>query len=148
MRNRMILVPALLFAGVMIAAATPRGGMMGAMGPRGAVAAEEVELTGRLRLAADQLPMLIVDGDEYTLHIPPFLATEMEVRDGQLMTVTGLVAESVSRDLLSRTSRVMVRAVQIDGTDYVAPFPRGHMLPGRSRDPQPADRFGGRRWAE
>ncbi|TVQ16980.1 MAG: hypothetical protein EA382_19415 [Spirochaetaceae bacterium] len=129
MKYRVVLVLLLLGALAVGVSAQPRGGMagpMGAHGPMGAGGmfggqAEEVELSGQLRLAAGELPVLVSGGTEYVLRIMPVLAAEFDARSGQQVTVAGYLSETRSRDLLTTTRSVMVRSIQIGGTTYVVP---------------------------
>ena len=132
MKHRVILVLVLFGALVVGVSAQPRGGMMGPMGAHGGAAggwaadeAEEIELTGQLRLAADELPVLVSGGTEYVLRIAPVLAAEIEVRNGQQVTVSGSLFETRSRDLLSTTRSVMVRSIRIGSNTYVLPAAAG-----------------------
>ncbi len=119
MRVRIMLVVALMVAVAFAASAQMHAGAGQAAGNADV---EEIELTGRLRLERDQLPVLTVDGREYTLRIAPALSAEFEVRNGQEVSVSGFLLERPSRDLLGTTSIVMVRAIEVGGTRYVMPM--------------------------
>lgn len=118
MRRTTLFVMVLMLAVVFSASAQMRGG---AVGPRGGGSFEEVELAGRLRLAANELPVLISGGQEYTLRIPPALSAEFSVSNGQQATVSGYLIERASFDLLGTQRVVMVRAIEVGGTRYVMP---------------------------
>lgn len=89
---------------------------------------EEVSLTGMLNLQEGRLPLLQADGMEYVLMIPPALAAELDVEDGERITVEGVSVERQSQDLLGSTTYVAVRVVQIGSDRFVAvgPVPGGY----------------------
>ena len=116
MKRTTILVIALALVVVFSASAQRRGGMMG---PAGDV--EEVELSGRLRLISNELPVLVSGADEYTLRISPVLSSEFTATDGQQVSVSGFLMERPSRDLLGTSRNVMVRTIEIGGSRYVMP---------------------------
>ena len=103
--------------------AQARGGMMGP-----AASAEEVELTGRLRLVRDEFPVLVSGANEYVLRISPVLSSEFQVTNNQQVSVSGVMVEHQSRDLLGTTRTVMVRSIDVGGTRYV--MPRGGAMMG------------------
>lgn len=128
MKYRVVLILVLFGALAVGVSAQPRGGMMGPMGATGGWAgaeSEEVELTGQLRLAADELPVLVSGGTEYVLRIAPALAAEFQARNGQQVTVSGYLFETRSRDLITTTRSVMVQSIEIGGTKYVLPAQAG-----------------------
>ena len=104
------------------AAAQARGGAF--MGTPGATP-EEVELSGRLQLQSGELPVLVSDGQEYTLRIAPALSAELDVTSGQQASVSGFLVERQSLDLMGSERVVMVRSIEVGGTKYV--MPSGHM---------------------
>ncbi|TVQ37520.1 MAG: hypothetical protein EA384_11675 [Spirochaetaceae bacterium] len=132
--KRTALFGLVLLAVVTLAAgAQARGGMTG---PRSAAQIDEVELTGRLVLAENELPVLVSGGVEYTLRIPPALSTELQVSSGQQAAISGYLVERASFDLLTTQRQVMVRSMEVGGTRYVLPADaRGgrHMM-GDRRD--------------
>ena len=122
MKRQIILVLLVAIAATATVSAQARGGMMGP-----AASAEEVELTGRLRLVRDQLPVLVSGADEYVLRISPALSSEFQVTNNQQVSVSGVMVEHQSRDLLGTTRTVMVRSMEVGGTRYVMPS-RGAMM--------------------
>lgn len=134
MKRRIVLAVGFMMVVALVAGAQMRGGAVGSFAAPGFSEAEEVELTGRLKLERDQLPALVAAGREYTLRIAAALSAELEVADGQEVTVSGYLMERASRDLLGTTTIVMVRAVEAGGTRYVMPA-MGHMRMGA---PQPS----------
>lgn len=108
--------------------------------------AEEVELTGRLILAADEVPKLSAGGTEYLLRIAPALVADAEVRNNATVTVEGRLVEIARRDLLGVDRHVIVTAIEIGGTRYVLSDADllGRMAGRRSAGPMMMDRrFGG-----
>lgn len=93
--------------------------------------AEEVELTGRLRLVEDEAPVLVASGTEYVLHIAPAMATEIEVSNNQQVTVEGFAIERPSMDLLGTDTIVHVRVMEVGNDRYILPFdPAGPRMAG------------------
>ena len=139
MKRTALFVIVMLVAVVFAATAQARSGFVG---PRSGVEFDEVELRGLLRLAENELPIMVSAGVEYTLRIPPALSSELQVSGGQQVNVAGYLVERASFDLLSTQRLVMVRSIEIDGTKYVLPADgfggrRGrtpHAAPGRSDD--------------
>lgn len=97
------------------------GGGIGGPGFGTATDTEEIELTGRLRLADGEFPVLIAEGTEYTLHIAPALAAEIEVSNNQQVTVEGYAVENPSFDLLGSDAIVRVRTIEIGNDRYILP---------------------------
>lgn len=126
MKRQIILVLLVAIAATATVSAQARGGMMGP-----AASAEEVELTGRLRLVRDQLPVLVSGANEYVLRISPALSSEFQVTNNQQVSVSGFMVEHQSRDLLGTTRAVMVRSMEVGGTRYVMPS-RGPMMGGEA----------------
>jgi len=112
-----------------------RGGAPGAqgfgrgIGPVATADADEVELTGRLRLAEDEAPILVASGTEYILHIAPAIAAEIEVSNNQQVTVEGVAVERPSMDLLGSDTIVHVQVMEVGNDRYILPAqpagPRG-----------------------
>ena len=109
----------------------------------GAADAEEIELTGRIRLAEEQAPVLVVDGREYTLRIPPSIVREIEVTNNREVTIEGFAVERASFDLLGNETVVHVRVFQIDDDRYIATGPPGRCN-GSRRDRAPGAERGDR----
>lgn len=82
---------------------------------------EESDLTGRLQLAENEVPVLVVGADEYQLMIPPILAAEIEVENNERISVTGYTTEFANPDLLGSTKVMHVRAIEADGERVVLP---------------------------
>lgn len=105
---------------------------------------EETTLSGRLALAEGELPVLVVGAASYTLRIPPVLAGELEVSNNASVTVTGMLRETPSRDLLTTNRVVMVRVFETGGTRHVlsGDMGRGAMGPpaDNRRPAQPENR--------
>ena len=89
----------------------------------GATDAEEVRLTGRIRLTEDEPPVLVADGEEYTLRIARSLVGEIEVTDNREVTVEGVAFERPSYDLLGSDTIVHVRVFQVGDDRYIASEP-------------------------
>ena len=89
----------------------------------GATEAEEVRLTGRIRLVEDEFPVLVVDGEEYTLRISPSLVGEIEVTNNREVSVEGFAIERSSYDLLGSDTIVHVRVFQVGDERYIASEP-------------------------
>ncbi len=151
MKHRILMVLVLISTVAFAASAQMRGGMMQMHGGAGAGFPGEtdevtqVELTGQLRLEANRLPVLVADGEEYTLQMPHALSAELEVSDGQTVQVSGYRFERPSRDLLGPVTTVMVLSIEVDGTRYIMPMmgPDGHR--GNGRQPRGGHRHGGAR---
>jgi hypothetical protein len=82
---------------------------------------EETELAGRLQLAENERPVLVVGANRYQLMIPPALAAEIEVENNERISVTGYETEFSNPDLLGNTKVVRVRAIEADGEKVVLP---------------------------
>jgi hypothetical protein len=82
---------------------------------------EESDLTGRLQLAENEIPVLVVGADQYQLMIPPALAGEIDVENNERISVTGYATEFASPDLLGNTKVFHVRAIEADGEKVVLP---------------------------
>lgn len=139
MKRRMVLAAALMAVVVLASSAQMRERGGAAIDTPGLTEAQEVELTGRLRLERDQLPVLVAADREYTLRIAPALGAELDVATGQEVAVAGYLMERASRDLLGTTAFVMVRAIEVNGTRYVMPV-IGHMRGDVPRTSGPAPR--------
>lgn len=81
--------------------------------------AEEVELSGTIQITEDELPVLKVGSDEYTLMIPPALATEIEVQNNARVQITGYAFEGRNFDLTGNDQIVHVRILQIGNNRYI-----------------------------
>ncbi|HKK49695.1 MAG TPA: hypothetical protein VJ932_11405 [Alkalispirochaeta sp.] len=90
---------------------------------------EETELAGRLQLAEDEFPVLVVGTNRYQLMIPPALAAEVDVENNERIEVTGFAREIANPDLLTSTSVIHVRAIEADGERVILP----DGVAGRSR---------------
>ena len=84
-------------------------------------ALEETDLAGRLQLAKDELPVLVVGTDRYQLRIHPTLAAEVDVENNERIEVTGFANEFADPDLLGTTKVFHVRAIEADGERVVLP---------------------------
>lgn len=82
---------------------------------------EETELAGRLQLAENERPVLVVGAEQYQLMIPPVLAAEIDVENNERISVTGYTTEFANPDLLGSTKVVRVRSIQADGKTVVLP---------------------------
>ncbi|TVR04593.1 MAG: hypothetical protein EA403_04675 [Spirochaetaceae bacterium] len=138
MKRIMMVLVLVAVAATVTVSAQARGGMMGP-----AASAEEVELTGRLRLVREQLPVLVSGTNEYVLRISPALSSEFQVTNNQQVSVSGFMVEHQSRDLLGTTRTVMVRSMEVGGTRYVMPN-RGSMMGGDAWGGRRSPRDGGR----
>jgi hypothetical protein len=140
--KRIITISALLVVlSAGLVAAQPFGGVGPCGGGAWATGAEEAPelqtLEGRLQLEQESRPVLLVDGEQYTLMIPPVIAQELSVRDGQTITVEGYVASVAGRDLLGDDQYVRVQAVEAGGTRVVMPEGFGPMSGARAGRPGP-----------
>lgn len=100
------------------------GGAMGAM-RQGAMMGfagdvEESELSGTLQLAEGTAPKLVVDSETYTLVIPPTLAGEVSVDNGDTIQVTGFAFECPNADLLGVENVMHVRVLQVGNDRYIS----------------------------
>jgi len=82
--------------------------------------AEEVELTGTLQLSEGETPVLKVGTSEYSLFIPPMIASEIDVQNGTRVQVTGLSFSAPNPDLVSNETIVHVRILQIGNDRYIS----------------------------
>jgi hypothetical protein len=82
---------------------------------------EETELSGRLQLAENEIPVLVVGTESYQLMINPTLASEVEVENNERISVSGYVTEFSDPDLLGTTKVVHVQAIEADGIRVVLP---------------------------
>ncbi len=85
------------------------------------VEVEEVQRTGRLVLAENEFPAMTVGSVTYTLRIHPALIDEVNLRNGQEITVTGDLVEMKSPDLLTTYRVIHVATLESGGTKFVAP---------------------------
>ncbi|TVR51170.1 MAG: hypothetical protein EA426_20230 [Spirochaetaceae bacterium] len=133
MKRTALMVVVLIVAAAVSATAQMqmRGGMVG----RSAAPGEDVELTGRLRLVKDELPVLIVGATEYTLRIAPALSAEFTVSNNQQVSLSGYLVERTSRDLLGTSRTVMVQSITIGASTYVMPQTAAGMMRGREAAP-------------
>lgn len=93
----------------------------GGAGGFGAGEVTDFEAEGRLILEEGVLPRLATDGTEYTLRIAPAIAAEIEVTNGETVSVDGGMVTLRGPDLVSTERIVFVRAIEADGTRVVAP---------------------------
>lgn len=119
----MMVVGAVAMAQPFGQATGPGAGMRGAW----VESSEEVSLTGRLVLAADEFPRLVSGGSEYQLRIAPWLSDEVDLTNNETISVEGYATTVASFDLLSDETVVHVSAIEADGTRVVMPD-RGMMM--------------------
>lgn len=89
---------------------------------------ELVTLTGQLILQEDQWPQLESGGEVYKLMYPPFIDLEIDVQDGQQITVQGYVFEKPDCDCDedgSDKKHLHVTKAIIDNKEYILPMGRG-----------------------
>ncbi|MDA3950067.1 MAG: hypothetical protein PF508_12725 [Spirochaeta sp.] len=82
---------------------------------------EETDLAGRLQLAENEIPVLVVGADRYQLMIHPTLAAEVDVENNERIEVSGFATEFSDRDLLGTTRVIHVRAIEADGQRVILP---------------------------
>lgn len=85
---------------------------------------EEVELSGVLRLAEGERPVLVVGSREYVLALHPALTQDLDVSSGERVSLEGVMIERDSFDLISTITVVRVHAIEADGTRHVLATPR------------------------
>lgn len=147
-----IAVVLLVMTTVIVVARPHRGAMDREMMDRGMMDQPETSLTGRVILAEDTAPQLMVAGDAYTLRMPRMLPEGVQIQNNSTMTMHGVVREISSRDLLTTERTMMVRAVEHNGerldlmpASHRATTQRGPATPAPRRDMNPRQQDMGRR---
>ena len=82
-------------------------------------------LTGVLKLG-DAAPILLSGGEEYLVMVPPFAVPEIELEDGQEITLEGYVHEGFGRFADEDEQVIRVTKAIIDGQEYEIDFGRGN----------------------
>ncbi|MDA3951237.1 MAG: hypothetical protein PF508_18665 [Spirochaeta sp.] len=82
---------------------------------------EESEIAGRLQLAENEIPVLVVGAERYQLMIHPTLASEVDVENNERIEVSGYATEFSDPDLLGTTKVLHVQAIEADGVRVVLP---------------------------
>jgi len=98
---------------------------------------DTVTITGTVSFDDWPHPEITYRGTTYELIAPRFEAEDLEIKDGDEITIEGIVVERPESDA---TYLKVVRAV-IDGEEYNVPF-RG--MPGARAGGMPGDGYGGR----
>lgn len=139
-----IAVVLLVMTTVVVVARPHRGAMDRGVMDRGMMDQPETSLTGRVILAEDTAPRLMVAGDAYTLRMPRMLPEGVQIQNNSTMTMYGVVREISSRDLLTTERTMMVRAVEQNGerldlmpAGHRATVQRGPATPAPRRDMNP-----------
>ncbi len=110
---------------------------------------EKLTLTGTLSLTGEWHPVLLSGGKEYELMVPRFLAANLDVKDGEQVSVEGYVVQGMRRGGQDDDDiDLFVTKATIKGKEYDLSQYRGQMMGGRGAGPrgwQPGTR-GGRAW--
>jgi len=87
----------------------------------GSFSPETVELTGTISLNADGFPVLRSGGEEYVLMYPYFLDDDLEIQEGDEISVEGFLAPHPRRAEDDDATYVRVTKAIIDGEEYEIP---------------------------
>jgi hypothetical protein len=118
--NRLIAALLLILAGTTAAFAS------GAQEAPRPFAEEELStLTGVLKLG-DTAPVLVSGGEEYLVMVPPFAVPDIELEDGQEITLEGYVHEGFGRFADEDEQVIRVTKAIIDGEEYEIDLGRGN----------------------
>ncbi len=105
---------------------------------------ETVSLTGTVKVSVFP-PVLIADGVEYKIMVPPWAASNISIKDGQEITLEGFLHNGHFGRYAAETAEenvLMVTKAIIDGEEYVLDMPgpyddhhggRGDMMAGRPK---------------
>ncbi len=103
--------------------------------------AETVTLTGTVKVSVFP-PVLVADGVEYKIMVPPWAAADISIKDGQEITLEGFLNDDCFGRYSAETDEdniLMVTKAIIDGQEYEIDMPgpggfdhhgRGGMRPG------------------
>jgi hypothetical protein len=79
--------------------------------------AETATLTGTISISSFP-PVLTADGKEYYVMVPPWAVDDVELTDGQEITVEGFVHQGYGRFAAPGSNVIAVTKAVIDGTEY------------------------------
>lgn len=88
---------------------------------------QSLELTGKVSLKEDFHPVLDVSGTKYALMVPGWRWLDVDVSEGQTVTVRGYSVEGAPCDG-DEEAAVFVTSAVIDGKEYQAPDGPGFMM--------------------
>lgn len=120
---------------------------------QGSFSPEIMELTGTVMIDDEGFPVLKSGNEEYVLMYPNFLDDEIDVQDGDEVTVEGFIAPHPRRGTANDVTYLRVTKATIDGEEYEIPYgPRDGgrrsggkgFGPGRGGCCDDDDRFQGR----
>lgn len=100
---------------------------------------ELIELTGIVDFPGYGHLELVADGETYELMVPFFLLDEVDIEDGETVTVKGFLVPGPRWGEDDDEKHLAVTEATVDGEEYELGFARGYMR-GRMAD----NRFGGR----
>ena len=111
---------------------------------------ERTTLTGKIDLSDVNLPKLIVGEKTYELIIPYRLAFDIDIKDGDEITIQGFEVPAYRRTVDSESNNLMVTGATFKGTDYdlnmmnYGPTAAYGPRPGMMNNYSPANRRPGR----
>ena len=79
--------------------------------------AENATLTGTISITSFP-PVLTADGKEYYVMVPPWAADDIEITDGQKITLEGYIHQGYGRFAAPGSSVIAVTRAVIDGNEY------------------------------
>jgi hypothetical protein len=105
-------------------------------------ASEKVTLTGNVYLEGELHPLLKSGGKEYELMVPPYLVTQIDIKEGAEIKVEGYTvpgmgwrwqAEDADADIEIMVTKATVNGKEYDLSEYAGPMGgRGGMMDGRA----------------
>ena len=92
---------------------------------------EDISVTGAIQFTLSHPKLVSSNGDEYSLLYPMFLADNIEINDGDNITVVGQIVPGPVRQADNDTAYLRVGKVSFDGKEYdldsLSPMgPSGH----------------------
>ena len=111
---------------------------VGPWGFQGDYQDELIELTGRVNFPGYGHLELVAGGETYELMVPVFLLDEVDLEDGETVTVEGFLVPGPRWGEDEDVKHLAVTEATVDGEEYELGFGRGYMR-GRMAD----NRFGG-----
>ncbi len=109
--------------------------MRGGMIQNQNISEESLILTGKIDLTDVNLPKLTVGEKTYELMVPYRLDYDIDIKDGDKITINGFEVPAYRRDADTELTNLMVTGATYDGTDYdLKMMDNGTMGYGRQAD--------------
>ncbi len=96
------------------------------------VTAEEKTITGTLRINGTDRPVIVSGGESYELMFPYYYGYNLDVKDGQEITVKGYEVPAYRWAGNGSEKYLRITEAEINGKDYILAAP-GAFGPGRGR---------------